>query len=105
MATTYWASIFMCVLNLVGPSDLLGKAPMIGVELDSSFHYEPSKVLPERLCDLLLPERVVKEGAARVVMVGRFEGPSFSKDGRKSKFQHSFFIMSLEKAEDIRSTP
>ena len=78
------------------------KEPMVGVEPDSSLHYEPSDAVPEKLYDLVVsPESEIKEGSARVVMVGRFEGPNFLKDGRISRFQHRFVVMHLEKAGPI----
>jgi hypothetical protein len=75
------------------------KEPMVSIEPDSSLHYEPSDAVPEKLYDLVVrPESEIKEGSARVVMVGRFEGPNFRKDGRRiSRFQHRFIVMRLEK--------
>jgi len=73
--------------------------PMVGVEPDPSLHYEPSLGVEKKFYDLVRPETEIKEGGARMVMVGRFEGPNFSKDGRKSRFQHQFLLMRIEKAE------
>jgi len=78
------------------------KEPMVGVEPDSSLHYEPSDAVPEKLFELVTrPETEIKEGSARVVMVGKFEGPNFRKDGRISRFQHHFIVMRVEKAEPV----
>jgi hypothetical protein len=80
------------------------KEPMVSVEADSSLHYESSDAVPEKLYQLLVrPESEIKEGSARVVMVGRFEGPNFRKDGRISRFQHRFIVMHLEKAEPVNN--
>jgi hypothetical protein len=81
------------------------KEPMVSVEPDSSLHYEPSDAVPEKLYELVVrPESEIKEGSARVVMVGRFEGPNFRKDGRISRFQHRFIVMRLEKAEPVTAS-
>ena len=81
------------------------KEPMVGVEPDSSLRYEPSDAVPEKLYELVVrPESEIKEGSARVVMVGKFEGPNFRKDGRISRFQHRFTVMRLEKAEPVSAS-
>jgi hypothetical protein len=78
------------------------KEPMVGVEPDSSLLDESSDAVPEKLYELVVrPESEIKEGSARVVMVGRFEGPNFRKDGRISRFQHRFIVIRLEKAEAV----
>lgn len=80
------------------------KEPMVSVEADSSLHYESSDAVPEKLYQLLVrPESEIKEGSARVVVVGRFEGPNFRKDGRVNRFQHRFIVMNLEKAEPVNN--
>ena len=87
--------------TLYDPS-CITKEPMVSIESDSSLHYEPSSTVPEKLYELVVrPESEIKEGSARVVMIGRFEGPNFRKDGRISRFQHRFIVMRLEKAEPV----
>lgn len=75
--------------------------PMVGVEPDPSLHYEPSDGVEKKFYDLVRPESETRQGSARMVMVGRFEGPNFSKDGRKSRFQHQLILMRIEKAEPV----
>lgn len=77
--------------------------PMVGVEPDPTLHYESSAGVEKKFYDLVRPESKTKEGSARMVMVGRFEGPNFSKDGRKSRFQHQLILMHIEKAEPVKS--
>lgn len=83
--------------------------PMLGVEADPSLHYELGGKVQKEFYDLVRLQNVNKAGSADTIMVGRFEGPNFLKDGRKSRFQHQFIVMSIEKAEallqDNSSTP
>jgi hypothetical protein len=77
--------------------------PMVGVEPDPSLHRKPGDRVSEEFYDLVRPDYETKEASARMVMVGRFEGPNFLNDGRKSRFQHQFILMRIEKAEPVTS--
>lgn len=86
--------------SLYDPS-CIPREPIIGVEPDPFLHYESRAGVPEQFYHLLRPENEIREGSARVIIVGRFEGPNFAKDGRKSRFQHRFVVMQVEKAESV----
>lgn len=88
-------------LTLSDPSSCVLPDPMVGLELDPSLQYDPSDKAQKEVYDLLRTEGERKYGRSRVVIVGRFEGPIFSKDKRRSKYPHWFTIMRLEKAEPV----
>jgi hypothetical protein len=78
--------------------------PMVAVEPDVSLLHEPSEGIQKQFFDLVQPHNETK-GSARMVMIGRFEGPNFVKDGRKSRFQHQFILMRIEAAELLTLDP
>lgn len=86
-------------LTISDPSSCVLPHPMIGLELDHSFQYDPGDEAQKEVYELLRAEGEQKYGRARVVIVGKFEGPSFAKDTRRSKYPHWFTIWRLEKAE------
>ncbi len=100
-------------LTLSDPSSCVLPHPMVGIELDPSFHYDPSDESQRTVYELLRPQGERKYGRSRVVIVGRFEGPIFPegpmRDKRtgkyefrqKYKYQHRFTIRRLEKAEPV----
>jgi hypothetical protein len=75
--------------------------PMVGVTPEASLQYDPAKSISREFYDLVRPESGGTSGGAMMVMVGRFEGPNLTKDGRTSRFQHQFVLMSIEEAEPL----
>jgi hypothetical protein len=96
---SYYADII-----LSDPSSCVLPHPMVGVELDTSFHYDPSDNAQKEVYDLLRTEG--ERGYARfhVAIIVRFEEPSFPKPRNKitgKYYPYRFTIMRLEKAEIV----
>lgn len=89
--------------NVQALSDLscFTKHPMVGIEPDPSFHHEPSDMVQKEFYDLVRPEREIRDGQARVTIVGRFEGPILYPERRKSQYIYQFIVLRLEKAESV----
>ena len=75
--------------------------PMVGVQPDPSLQFEPEGGVDRAFYDLVEQKSADKTASERMMMVGRFEGPNFLKDGRQSRFQHKLVLMKLERAESV----
>lgn len=90
-------------VTLADPSSCTLPDPMIGLDIDPSLQYDSSDESQREVIDLLRSESVHKYRRFRVTIVGRFEGPIFSRNTRRSKYPFWLVIIRLEKAAPFSS--